>query len=98
MNMFKNDKCPICEKEIIHKEYIENGIVSEYLTVCKNNCCAEEFAYGGYRVYFFDKHDKELIWSYNSSKEERKIVNDKIKEQIEYWRYNDRYLMELLTR
>lgn len=98
MDIFRDDKCPICEKEVSRTEYVENSILSEYIIICKNKCCTEEFAYGGYRFYFFDKYDEELLWSYNSTKEEMEIVDNKIKEQIEYWRYNDRYLMELLTR
>lgn len=98
MTFFKDDKCPICEQKVERTEYVENHILAEYHLVCKNTCCLEQFAYGDYRFIFFGKEEEALIWSYSTSAKELNEIDDRIKQQISYWRYNDRYLMELLTR
>lgn len=89
---YKN--CPICGKELIKDTDLSYEVFS-----CLNRCYLivhgrEKYKYGEYtNIYIFGYAAR--IWEDFSDKMKR-LLEDKVRKKIVYWRENDRYLMKLL--
>ena len=88
----KDDKCPICEADI------EWYYKSKLRCSCKNGCYGfdrwKKEGMGGTFVIFGEVMD---IHKYGT-KEYRDYKLNEVKERIEYWKEDYRYLAEILER
>jgi endogenous inhibitor of DNA gyrase (YacG/DUF329 family) len=84
-------KCPICKKELDKKETHPN-----YKKVFCDNKCFELFISRHSRQYKI--FNDEFIILAGDNLLYRLKVEFKVRRKIRYWKKNDRYLMELLTK
>lgn len=82
-------KCPICDNVLN-----VTGDRDENEEVCKNKCYQNIFAYGSNEVSIFNK---EFYYDYTFNKIEMVKINRKIKQEIEYWKNNERYLIRIMN-
>lgn len=88
--------CPICDKEIIKTDSYEET----YAKSCYNNC----YTVLGYNDitqansgHVIIREDNFSIHPKTNKAQRRKIMRQ-INSKIKYWKTNERYLMEILTR
>lgn len=93
--MIYKDNCPICEKKMDKQSYFESSIELESYILCPNGCYGEEFIHGSYRYSIFNK---EFTVSYNSIDSYWRKLKVDIDNEIKYWKENDRYLGEILSK
>lgn len=83
-------KCPICNKKM---EILKYKTMPEEDVSCINDCYSVISRYDQYFVYIFG--DFQIMMSKNNIDKE---IEKSIVEKINYWKENDRYLVEILSR
>lgn len=89
----KDNKCPICEKDIIQKGII----VREWH--CENECYRiQEYEQSDlsetYYVYVFGR----AVGNINTKKSNKEFEEEAVRKAIRYMKKNNRYLAEILDR
>jgi hypothetical protein len=97
-DMLNYKYCPICDSKI---EKIKPENVLEVKSEgCKNGCfkliVKQDYNNHAY-AWFYIFEDLTVIAS-DDSKRKTKLFENKIKQLIQHWKENDRYLAELLSR
>lgn len=91
MKRFVN--CPICNT-MLELDPSED-------LFCINNCYSHMLYYssisGTFKEIFRVFNSKHFSYKSNDSVEYKKSIDNKILELIEYWKENDRYLVELIA-
>lgn len=86
----KDMKCPICEKELITDEH-------KFKIKCQNKCYGAILYYPDVDKFFIFEKEFDVGWTEEFS--DKDIINKQkkaIRDQIYYWKENDRYLMKIM--
>lgn len=81
-------ECPICSKELIINEIANHS-------KCSNGCYSKT---GGYGTTTETVFNKSFIFEYVDSSETWKKIEAELNTEIAYWKEDDRYLLEILSR
>lgn len=91
----KDNKCPICESKMITN--FTHRSISKY---CENNCydfmIRDHLSKNGLENSHFNVFDGFFNYGYHDDKEYKLITEEKVRELIEYWKENERYLLRIL--
>lgn len=104
MNLYCNNNiCPICNSEmkiILSKPYLNDVNIQMERKICLNNCY---FVSRNVADKGIENFETFIIFSHtitiepNISKEEKKIKYKEIEHEINEWKKDDKYLLELLS-
>lgn len=94
MTDFKN--CPICDSLLDEDE----DMFSNSMYFCLNNCFSYaiiDLGFPNRNSHFFKVFNSDFfVYRDNDSIEYKKSIENEVLELINYWKENDRYLMELM--
>lgn len=90
MNLINPDNCPICKSKMKRVNTSNKDIV---MLQCSNECFYYDHFSGKVSEANVNIFDKSFYFSDVLPYE----ITVRIKEEIEYWKENDRYLIEILS-
>lgn len=93
---FKDEKCPICESRSIFYQHYSDGILK---IKCMSHNCYEINKYSDNTIYayikFFNK--KQIVIPQVETMHEKILKIYEVKKTIDEYKYNEKYLIDILT-